>query len=87
MTADVVAVWPERRGSWRVRVRCPFCSVLPRPRHWPRGSWGFHVHGIHGPDSPLFPVLGSRSADCGRGEYVLGPLPANFDAIVSEVRG
>jgi hypothetical protein len=91
IAAEIVAVYPPRplrREPWTVKVRCPFCSTRPRPRGlgWTASTWGFHGHAIGAAGAADFPRLGTRSADCGGGDYLLGPLPAEFRALVPERR-
>ena len=79
--AEVVALYPARPGrreTWTLKVRCPFCSQRPRPRGWTADEWGYHGHAIGAPAAWDFPRLGTRSADCGGGEYEIGPLPAEW---------
>ncbi len=77
----VEVVPPERRlGTWRVVVECPFC----RDR---RGRPGRHLHAVLGPGDEEFPLLRSRAADCGVGDYLVGALPACFPDLVRTLRG
>ena len=42
-------------SCWRIVAKCPYCKCLHK----------------HGGGNGVRPYLGSRSADCGRGEYAL----------------
>ncbi len=80
--APVVEVLPpeDRRCSWKVLVACPYCRDK-------RGRPGRHLHAILGPGDDEFPLLRSRAADCAPGgEYVIGPLPLDFEEQVRAYR-